>query len=656
MSDRTPAVSKPTAAPLRVLVVEDEALVALDLEERLARLGYEVSGVVDNGADALSHLRSRKVDLILMDIRIRGENDGIQTAAALRQTAEIPVVFLTAHADEATLQRAALTEPFGYVLKPFDERELRATIEMAHYRFCAEARLRKMERWLATTLGSIGDGVIATDSEGRIKFINAMAEAVSGWTRGDAMGRQLPEVFNIVTKDGTAETSDLFRRALTEGVTFALGEDRFLRTRDGRWVPVDDSLAPIRDDEGAITGCVVIFRDNTAHLAAEKERRALEAKMQETQRLESLGVLASGIAHDFNNLLVAVTGNASLGRTMVPEDSPLVPCLKDIEGAAERAALLCRQMLDYAGKSQMALQILDLSSFVRETAQFLKVAIPKTASLVIDLPRGLMPLRADRSQLQQVIMNLVINGAEALGESAGTVTVRTRRFHASRAFLSTCRIGGDLQEGDFVMLEVSDTGPGMTPEVLARIFDPFFTTKFTGRGLGLAAVSGIVRSHGGALAVETKPGRGTTFQVLFPVHEITVVATPPRTDPSWRGAGRALVVDDEPAVRTMTTALLRHLGFQVDTAEDGEEGVAKATAEGVDYRVIVLDVTMPKLDGEAAFHAIRAQRPAQPVLFMSGYTYHRLRDLLDLGGPVAFVQKPFTISDLVARLAPLLPA
>jgi len=656
MSDPTASLPKPAAAPLRVLVVEDERLVALDLEERLAKLGYEVSGVVDTGADALSHVRATKVDLILMDIHIRGETDGIQTAATLRQTADVPVVFLTAHADEATLQRAGLTEPFGYVLKPFDERELRATIEMARYRYQAEARLRKMERWLAATLGSIGDGVIATDSAGRVTFINAMAEAVSGWTRGDALGQHLPDILPILVDGGSSETDGLLHRAMIEGMTIGLGEGRFLRARDGRMVPIDDSIAPIRDDHGEVTGCVFIFRDRTARLQAEKERRALEAKMQETQRLESLGVMASGIAHDFNNLLVAVTGNASLGRTMVPADSPLLPCLQDIEDAAARAGQLCRQMLDYAGKSQTAPQILDLSSFVRETAQLLKAALPKNATLVLDLATGLMPLRADRSQLQQVIMNLVINGAEALNESPGTVAVRTRRFHATRDFLSTCRIGADLEEGDFAVLEVSDSGYGMTPEVLARIFDPFFTTKFTGRGLGLAALSGIVRGHAGALAVETTPGKGTTFRVLFPAHQVTPVAAPPPPNLAWRGSGRALVVDDEPGVRLATGALLRHLGFQVDTAEDGQEGVEKATAPGADYCVIVLDLTMPKLDGQAAFHAIREKRPSQPVLFMSGYTYHRVRDLLALGGPVAFVQKPFTLGDLVSKLQPLLGA
>jgi len=264
---------KAVSAPLRVLIVEDESLVALDLQERLILLGYEVGAVVDNGTDALLYARAMKFDLVLMDIRIRGETDGIQTAAALRETMDVPVVFLTAHSDEATLDRAGLSEPFGYLLKPFDERDLRATLQMAHYRHRAESRLRKMERWLANTLRSIGDGVIATDGAGRITFINAIAEAVTGWTPGAALGRHLSEVA-ITALDGPNEIFELLDRAMTDGVVITLGEGRCLRSREGRMMPVDYTLAPIRDDQGWTIGCVVIFRENTTPLEAEKPRRS----------------------------------------------------------------------------------------------------------------------------------------------------------------------------------------------------------------------------------------------------------------------------------------------------------------------------------------------------------------------------------------------
>ena len=518
-----------------------------------------------------------------------------------------------------------------------------------------ESRLPKMDRWVATTLRGIGDGVIATDSEGRITFMNAMAEVMTGWTQNEAIGRHLSVVFVVVPESGLEETCELLHRALADGVVMTPGEGRFLRTRDHRLVPLNDSIAPVRDDLGRVTGCVVIFRDHTAHYEAERRRRRLEAKMQEAQRLESLGVLASGIAHDFNNLLLAVTCNASLGSTMAPEDSPLQGCLRDIEEAAHRAALLCRQMLSYADQNQAFSKVLELSAFTRDTAQLLHVAIGKNASLVFDLAEGLPPLRSDPSQLQQVIMNLVINGSEAFEGRPGVLTVRTRRFHATRAFISGCRVGADLEEGDYLMLEVSDTGHGMPPEVLARIFDPFFTTKSTGRGLGLAALSGIIRNHGGALAVKSAPGVGTTFQILFPqIDSIPMSAAPVAPDLSWHGSGRALLVDDELSTRLAGGAVLRHLGFEVETAEDGAQGVEKAIEPDGDYRVVLLDLTMPKLDGHAAFRAIRTKLPEMPVLLMSGSYDEQATRLFELGDPVGFIQKPFSVGDLSVKLQPLL--
>jgi two-component system, cell cycle sensor histidine kinase and response regulator CckA len=653
-SDRADFSPKAVSAPLLALIVEDESLVAIDIEERLIQLGYKVAAVVDNGADALRYAQAMKFDLVLMDIHLHGESDGIQTAATLRETMDVPVVFLTAHSDEITLDRAGQSEPLGYLLKPFDERDLRATLQMAHCRFRSQSRLREVQRRLAATLRSIGDGVIATDGEGRLTFINAMAEARSGWARDTALGRHLSEVFAITTMDGPDETFELLDRAMTDGAVINLSEGRCLRTRDGHLVPVDYSLAPIRDDGGWITGCVVVFRDNTAEREVEKERRQLAAKIEAEQRLESLGVLAGGIAHDFNNLLVTVKGGASLGRTMVPAESPVTRCLWDIEHAAERAALLCQQMLAYAGKAQRAMEEVELSTLAHETAPSLQVAVRENATLTLDLASGLPALRGDVDQMKQIIMNLVMNGSEALDEAGGKLSVRTGLFSANRAFLSSCHVGADLSEGEYLLLEVSDTGHGMSPEVLARIFDPFFTTKFTGRGLGLAATSGIVRSHGGAIAVESKPGLGTTFRVLLPsLGPIAIPAPLSLPNLSWRGSGRALLIDDELPIRLVGSAMLQHLGFEVETAEEGLRGVEMATVAGSNYRFILLDLTMPKFDGHAAFKAIRCQMPTTPVLLMSGYSAEWVGQLLDLGGPVAFIQKPFALRDLVAKLQPM---
>jgi two-component system, cell cycle sensor histidine kinase and response regulator CckA len=645
--------STSSANSVRILIVEDEGMVAMDLDERLTQMGYEVLAIADTAADAVTMAQSLKVDLILMDIHLRGEGDGIDAAGQLRKTVDVPVIFVTAHADDTTLQRAGQTEPFGYVLKPFDERELRATIEMAMYRHRAERRLRKMERWLSTTMQSIGDGIIATDSEGRITFLNAMGEALTGWSRGEAVGRHLSEVFVIEEEEPSANIlPELLEQALHHGLVVNLGENRFLRQRNGERLALDDSIAPIRNDDAAITGCVVIFRDATERKGAEEERRKLVEKMHETQRFESLGVLASGIAHDFNNFLTAVTLNASYGETMSGGNPLLQSCLRDIAVAGERAAQLCNQMLVYAGKGPVKHELIELNGFTRETAHLLELAIGRKSALALDLAGELPPVSADRSQLQQVITNLIINASEALNGRSGEIAVRTRLARVEREALARCQIGANLPASDYVVLEVSDRGCGMSPETLAHIFDPFFTTKFTGRGLGLAAVSGILGTHGGALAVESRLGTGTTFRIFLPPAEAEPQATEePPVDLFWRGKGRALLIDDEAAIRMAGTAVLRRLGFEVEVAGNGEEGLAKVAELGGTLRLVLLDLTMPKVDGRQVLAGVRETFPDLPVVLMSGYTEHEAAELLQLGGPIAFLQKPFTLRDLVAKVS-----
>lgn len=642
--------------PLSVFIVEDESLVAMDLEERLTKMGYNVQGMADNGEEALAALRDYPVDLVLMDIHLRDGMDGVDVAANLRKFSNVPVIFVTAHADESTLRRAGQTEPFGYVLKPFDERELRATIEMALYRHRAENRLRKVERWLATTLRSIGDGVIATDDQRRITLINPLAESVTGWSCYEAIGRPLEDVLAIYGEEGVNETPAFFAEAMKAGVTIHMGENKCLKAKDGRMMSVDDSISPIRDDDGQINGCVVVFRDCTHSKQLQEERRRLETKMQETQRLESLGVLAAGIAHDFNNLLTVVTMNASLAKTFVAKESQVMRGLTDIQSAAERAAQLCNQMLAYAGQGPVAKDEVCINSLTRDTAHLLTTAISKKTALSLDLGDNIPKISGDRSQLQQVIMNLVINASEALQDLPGKIKLKTRYLHVDKARLFACRAGGTLEEGDYLMVEVKDTGEGMPPEVLARIFDPFFTTKFTGRGLGLAAVLGIVRSHGGDLSVESIAGAGTTFRIYLPTLELSeeVVILPEAESSFWLGTGYALIVDDEATIRMAGQAVLNHLGFQVELAEDGMRGLEKILRRAVQYKVVLLDLTMPNLDGREVYKLVRDRMPNLPIIIMSGYSSHQATDLMNDGGPTAFMQKPFTLEGIKDKLMALL--
>lgn len=512
--------------PARLMVLEDEGLVAEDIRSILTRAGFSVVFVTDRGDQALAAARTVRPDLVLCDIHVRGAMDGISVAEALRPL-DIPVIFVTAFADASVLQRASNTEPYGYVVKPFNEADLIAAVTVALHRRHAEMRGRSMERWLATTLSSIGDAVIATDSSGRITFINVTAEVLTGWVRGSAIGRPLHEVFQVYREGEDHPIMDHVSRTLESGVVFHLTQDYELRTRHGTRIPIDDSIAPIRKDDGPIDGLVVVFRDRSGEKQAAEERARAQKRLQEAQRLESLGVLAGGIAHDFNNLLAVIVGNTNLAREEMPSDAPPQEYLAAVETAAHRAASLCAAMLAYAGKGRHKRTSLDLNGFLEETVNLLRVSTPSNVRLAGDFDDQVSMVIGDPAQLQQVFMNLLLNAIEAIGTAEGTVVIRTSRTTLSAQELDALLMPSPTPE-HFVCVEVQDDGPGMTEDVQAHIFDPFFTTKVFGRGLGLSAVRGIIEQHNGAISVESRVGAGTTFRLLLPLPNVTPVAA---TDP-----------------------------------------------------------------------------------------------------------------------------
>jgi len=399
--------------------------------------------------------------------------------------------------------------------------------------------------------------------------------------------------------------------------------------------------------------------DITERKWAEEKRLQLERQMQQTQKLESLGVLAGGIAHDFNNLLTVILGNASLALDELPPISPARDSLLSIEETSLRAAELCRQMLAYSGKGQCVIENIRVSDLIGEMISLLKASISKKAIFNLNLKDSLPPLRGDPSQIRQVIMNLVINASEALGEHNGAITLSTGVMECSREYLSEAFLDESLAEGSYVWLEVSDTGCGMDQTIQRRIFEPFFTTKFTGRGLGLSAVLGIVRGHKGALKVYSEPGRGTTFKVLFPaVLEERVLAgrSQGMKTGGWKGAGTILLVDDEESVRVMGTRMLERIGFEVLTAVDGREALDIYRARQEEIALVLLDLTMPDLDGEEAFRELRRIDPQVCVVMSSGYTESEIAPRFAGKRLSGFLQKPYTLDALTQCLRAALGA
>lgn len=377
------------------------------------------------------------------------------------------------------------------------------------------------------------------------------------------------------------------------------------------------------------------------------EHAALREKMLEVQKLESLGVLAGGVAHDFNNMLAIVLGNISAASTLVPRDSPAQPLLDAATDGAMRAADLTRQLLTYAGRGRTTKRPVDLSAHVQDVSHLLTTALPKTVTLQFDLAPDLAPVQADPTQVQQIAMNLLINAGEAIGGAQGRVVVSTgiERLDARGASLL---LGADhLQGGEYAFIDVRDDGPGMSEETLLHICDPFFSTKAKGasaRGLGLAAVLGIVRAHGGGIRVHTKQGVGTDFRVLLPVSTAASPAVGSLEQDAWRGHGTVLVVDDDAGVRGAIAALLDLAGFTVLQAADGRAGLA-SVAERPDLALLVLDLTMPEMSGVEVLREVRRTRPWLPVLVVSGWDEERSGWQAE--GPVGFVAKPFTMPELV---------
>jgi signal transduction histidine kinase/CheY-like chemotaxis protein len=432
-----------------------------------------------------------------------------------------------------------------------------------------------------------------------------------------------------------------------------------IRHVDGRERHIWERGHGVYDEAGQLVGIEGLMVDATARKEAEAHAREFDRQIVETQKLESLGVLAGGIAHDFNNLLTAVLGNASIARQTLPATSPLQSQLQQIEKASRRAADLCAQMLAYAGKSQLTTARVDLSELVRETTSLLGVTLGKSTQLHLRLTTELPHVQADATQLRQIVMNLVINAADAIGDRAGEVVLRTFALEATREELATAVERPDLPAGRYVGLEVRDNGTGMPAEMLARIFEPFFTTKFSGRGLGLSAVLGIVRSHHGALFVESQPGAGSTFRLLLPAATTPVAAVQPASFPPATTAtasvlpklrGTVLIVDDEGHVREMIALALQMAGLEVMEAPDGERALQLCREHAESIALILLDLTMPGLSGEETLRRLRMQGAKQKVILISGYSAVDTAKRCAQLGAVAFLQKPFEIAALLGEL------
>jgi PAS domain S-box-containing protein len=757
---------------ISILVVEDESIVAKDVANRLQHLGYRVMGTVASGEDAVQAAKLAP-DLVLMDIMLKGPMDGIEAARRIAETLDIPIVYLTAYADEQTLHRAKVTEAFGYLLKPFEERELHITIEMALFKHQMERKLRESEQWLSAILRSVADAVIATDTRGCIRFLNPIAVALTGWSLADAAGKPLGEVFNV--------TDEQVRKRIAHAVGDAVGawEDAGALTRttlvarDGTEFPVDESLSPLRNVAGEITGLVLVFRDVTErrqseealqqsesqlagivgtamdaivtmdeerrillfNASAEKmfrcsaamaigqmidqfiperfrgahsdhvrafgrmntsrrsmgdlgtvlalrrdgeefpaeasisqisiggrkfftvilrditDRKRMEEQLRQAQKMESIGTLASSIAHDFNNVLNNVLGFAAQLKKYINDETKVRRYIETIEKSAMRGADLSSQLLSFARSGRRANTATNLYKIVGEVISSCRETFPATIKLESRVAPDLLPTMGDHGGLYQVLLNLCLNARDAISsrpDGNGTLTIEARN----------AVIGKDVGAHLFaapgsrcVELTVSDTGVGIPEKIRDRIFDPFFTTKDRGRGtgLGLSIVYNIVRSHQGAIILESVEGVGATFRVFLPAIQVDPVDQPRMERPAPEGVRKrsVLLVDDEPAMQELGRELLEDGGYQVTIASNGLEALEIYRQHHDTIDLVVLDLAMPGPDGGQTYTEMKKIDKGVKAFFCSGFVSDQFFAGVLEDKNLLTIEKPFRPADFL---------
>jgi len=634
----------------QILIVEDEGIVALDLQNRLRRLGYAVPEFVATGEEAVARAAEILPDLILMDIKLKGEMDGIEAAKRIKEKFDIPIIYLTAFADEATLQRAELTEPFGYLLKPFEERELLVSIRMGLYRHQAESLVKESERKFRSVIEQSNDGIVLVDDKGHIIEWNNAQQKMSGWQKEDVLHQfiwdvqvqLLPE--HLRARFPVENTKKITLDILQRGEV--LEQHRFTEVEIER----PDHTRRITQSR------LFVIQRETGHILASINRdvtrqQQAETAVRQAQKLESLGVLAGGTAHDLNNLLVVMLGQASLALAKLAPESPLRHHLHEVVQAAERAAALAQNMLAFSGRGLFEIFPLNLNELLREMSLLPVTTVPEPVQLNLDLTEPLPKIEADKEQIQQVLAKVISNAVDAIGNQPGNIIISTAVIDLSTEtdrFLQ----GSDhpILTGKYVLLTVQDDGCGMDIETQTKMFDPFFTTKGMGRGLGLAAVLGIVRSHGGGVQVESELGRGTLFRLVFPVigdkSDLEVGET--AVSVSQRPTGdHVLVIDDEEIVCDAVNDILELDDIPVMKATDGETGIDMYQQNQAKIGLVLLDLSMPGMDGFDTFHGLRQVNPHIPVIISSGYDEKEVMRRFDDKVLLGFLKKPYKLNALL---------
>ena len=624
----------------QILIVEDDVIVAKDIEDRLKNLGYGIFGRETSGKKALEKVAGNPLDLVLMDIVLKGEMNRIEAAEIIRSHFGIPVIFLTAYANEKRLERAKFAMPFGYILKPFQDRDLKMTVEMALYiakadaeRKLAEKKLQESEEKFRNLFNNAEVGMFRTRLDGsEILDINEKCLDIFGRTREQMQGSP-----SAIHWADPSQRKEMVRRLELEGreTNFECG----MLNKQGEVRTCLTSLRLYRE-QGLLEGSII---DIT-------EQRKLETRLQQAQKMEAIGTLVGGIAHDFNNILFPIMGYSEMALDDAPKNSPLQDKLIEILQGTKRAGDLVKQILAFSHQTRQEPKPIMVQLIVKEALKLIRASLPSTIEIKQYISNQCSFVLADPIHIHQIAMNLMTNAFHAMEETGGKLEVNLKEVEFQ---IPNPKSKIDLLPGAYVCLTVADTGIGIEKIVMNRIFDPYFTTKENGKGtgLGLTVVHGIVKSYKGDIKVYSEPGKGTAFHVYLPVVKTEVESLEFRAASQIeKGTERILLVDDEDQIVRMEKLMLERLGYHVATRTSSIEALEAFRAAPNTFDLVITDMTMPNMTGVQLSEKMLEIRHDIPILICTGFSEKINDENAKLYGMRGFVMKPVIMSEIAKKI------
>ncbi len=637
----------------KILIVDDQAYISTQLEERLTSMGYNVVGTASSGDASIDMAKTLNPDLVLMDIVMPGKLDGIAAAQIIKEEQDIPVIFLTAYTEDQFIERAKHVEPFGYIVKPFQEKEIKATIEVALYKKNMERRLCESEKRYRLLVSNIPSIVFTGYKDWSIDFIDNKIETLTGYTMEDFNSRKLKWI-DIVVKDDIEEIKRIFTEALKSNKIY-IREYR-IKSKKEEIIWIQQRAQIICDNQGEVLYVSGVLFDISDRKQAEEEREKLEARLLQVQKMEAIGSLAGGIAHGFNNLLMNIQGNASLMFLDTAASHPYHERLKNIELSVKSGADLTRQLLSLAMGGKYELKLTDPNEIIDKTSSIFG-RTKKEIKIHRGYQKDIWTVEADQGQIEQVLLNLYVNASHAM-PSGGDLYLQSENTILDEAYVEPFKI----EPGRYVKISITDTGVGMDEETRKRIFEPFFTTKEMGKrpGLALAFVYGIIKNHDGIINIYSEKGKGTTFNIYLPATSVKckeLSAEGEEHDEIARGTETVLLVDDEDIIIDVGEKILEALGYKVLIARGGKEAieiVSKAHELPPAPDIVILDMVMPEIGGGEAYDRMKEINPDIKVLLSSGFSINgEATEILERGCN-GFIQKPFNIGQLSQKIREIL--